>query len=58
MKVLSVVLACVVLVGCGIGDSFGSAVGGMTIKQVETASLTCAVVQFGGSVSIDCVEKR
>ena len=59
LKVCSVILACVFLVGCGgVVDRVTTSVGGMKVEQVETADLTCAVAQFGGSVSIDCIEKK
>ena len=59
LKVFSVILACLFLVGCGgVFDRVSTSVGGMKVEQVQTADLTCAVAQFGGSVSIDCIPRK
>lgn len=44
--------------GCGVVESVGTIVGGMSVSQVSTDELTCAVARYNMSVSIDCVERR
>ena len=54
---LAVILIALATTGCGVVDVATSAIAGMDVSEAQTESLTCAIVQFGWSVSIDCVER-
>jgi hypothetical protein len=44
--------------GCGFVERVSTSVTGMHISETQTEKLICAVAQFGGSVSIDCVRRQ
>ena len=56
-KAFVVLLMAVAALGCGVAERVSTSLTGMDISEVETENMTCAVAQFGGSVSIDCVRK-
>lgn len=56
-KKLVVLLMALTAMGCGVAERVSTNLTGMNVSEVETESLTCAVAQFGGSVSIDCVQR-
>lgn len=55
---LVLLLMALTAMGCGVAERVVTNISGMDVSEVKTRNLTCAVVQFGGSVSIDCVPRE